>query len=168
MGKRPRSGPHFRALGGLLTWQERSSYYNLVGLDYPYASQCIGRARRIAVLTVTSFAIEAAVDPLLLRVFRQALPDPAALSTNHWIKTLTFAYGLICVALGGYVAARIARRLPIKHAAAMGIVQAGLTIAAMLSPEANHASRLQWITIAILSVPAALAGGTLYKRREIR
>ena len=120
----------------------------------------------IAVLTAASFAIEGAVDPLLLRLFPEALPGPAALSTNQWVKAFTFAYGLMCVAAGGYVTARIARQRPIFHAAAMGIFQAGLTIAAMLSPEANHASRLQWITIAILSIPAALAGGTLYKRRE--
>jgi hypothetical protein len=119
----------------------------------------------IAVLTVASFAIEAAVNPLLPRVFPQALPDPAALSRNLWVKTLTFAFGLMCVAAGGYVAARIARRLPVQHAAAMGIVQAGLTIVAMLSPVANHASRLQWITTAILSVPAALAGGAVYARK---
>jgi hypothetical protein len=113
----------------------------------------------IAVLTATSFAIEAVMDPLLLRVFPLALPSPTALSTNHWVRALTFAYGLMCVAAGGYIAARIASRLPIRHAAAMGIVQAGLTIVAMLSPEANHATRLQWIATAILSIPAALAGG---------
>src|SRR4029077_13556115 len=88
----------------------------------------------IAVLTAASFAIEAAVSPLLLRVFPQALPNPAALLANHWVRILTFAYGLMCVAAEGYVSARIARRLPIRHAAAMGLVQAGLTIAAMLSP----------------------------------
>jgi hypothetical protein len=116
----------------------------------------------IAVLTAASFAIEAALTPLLLRIFPQALPDPAAVSANHWVRALTFAYGLGCVAAGGYVAARIARRLPIRHAAAMGIVQAGLTIAAMFSPEGSHASRLQWIAIALLTIPAALAGGALY------
>jgi hypothetical protein len=119
----------------------------------------------IAVLTAASFAIEGAVDPLLLRLFPEALPGPAALSTNQWVRALTFAYGLMCVAAGGYIAARTARQWPILHAAAMGIVQAGLTIVAMLSPVANHASRLQWITTAILSIPAALAGGTLYKLR---
>jgi hypothetical protein len=118
----------------------------------------------IVVLTASSFAIEAAVNPLLLRLFPQALPGPEALSMNPWVRTFTFAYGLACVAIGGYITARIARRLPIRHAAAMGIVQTGLTIAAMLSPEANHASPLQWITICILSVPAALAGGALYRR----
>jgi hypothetical protein len=122
----------------------------------------------IAVLTAAAFAIEAALDPLLLRLFPRALPDPAALSTNYWVKTFAFAYGFMCVASGGYVAARIARRLPIQHAAAMGVVQAGLTIAAMFSPEGSHASRWQWTMIAILSIPAALAGGSLYKRRETR
>ena len=54
---------------------------------------------------------------------------------------------------------RVARfgRLPVRHA-----------IVAMLSPEGNHASRRHWIIIAILSVPAALAGRTLYKRKETR
>jgi hypothetical protein len=121
----------------------------------------------IVILTTASFAIEAVVNPLLLRAFPQALPNTAALSSNQWVRILTFAYGLTCVAAGGYVAARIARRLPIKHAAATGILQAGLTMAAMLSPEANHASRMQWITIAILSIPAALAGGFLYKGTQV-
>jgi hypothetical protein len=120
----------------------------------------------IAVLTAASFAIEAAVDPLLLRVFPQSLPGPEALASNPWVKTLTFAYGLMCVTAGGYIAARIARGRPIGHAAAMGIVQAGLTIAAMLSPVGNHASRLQWIITAILSIPAGLLGGVLYQRKN--
>jgi hypothetical protein len=77
----------------------------------------------------------------------------------------TFVDGLARVA-GGYVAARVVRRLPIKHAAAMGILQAGLTIAAMLSPETNHAPRMQWIMIAILSIPAALAGEFLYEGKK--
>jgi|SRR5215471_6056068 len=119
----------------------------------------------ISVLTVASFAIEAALDPLLLRAFPEA-PGPEALSSNLWVRALTFAYGLACVAAGGYIAARVARRRPVKHAAAMGIIQAGLTIMAMLSPVGNHASRLQWIITAVLSIPAALVGGVVYKGRK--
>ena len=122
----------------------------------------------IAVLTIVSFAIEAVVNPLLLHAFPHALPDPESLLRNLGVKTLTFAYGLMCVALGGYVTVLIARRFPMRHAAAMGIVQGGLTIAAMFSAEAYHASRPQWIATAVLSLPAALAGGLLYaKRKEI-
>jgi hypothetical protein len=115
----------------------------------------------IAVLTVTSFAIEAVANPVLLHAFPQALPGPEALMSNPWVRALTFTYGFLCVAAGGYVAARVAGRLPIRHAVAMGIVQAGLTMMAMLSPEAGRASRLQWIAIAMMSLPAALAGGFL-------
>ena len=117
----------------------------------------------IAVLTVASFAIEAAVNPLLLRSFPEALPGPEALSSNSWVRLLTFTYGLMCVAAGGYVAARIAQRAPVKHAAAVGILQSGLTVMAMLSPIGAHASRSVWIATAILSIPAALAGGISYK-----
>ena len=120
----------------------------------------------IAALTVASFAIELALNPLLLRVFPEALPGPEALSSNPWVRALTFAYGFMCVAAGGYVAARVARRLPVMHAAVMGIFQAGLTIVAMLSPVGNHASPLQWILTAIMSIPAALVGGVAYKGRK--
>lgn len=105
----------------------------------------------IVVLTVASFAIEAAVDFLL----------PRSLSANEWVKLLTYTYGLLCVAAGGFVAARIAGRLPVQHAVAMGVVQAALTVVAMFSPEGNHASRMQWILIAICSIPAATLGGIL-------
>lgn len=118
----------------------------------------------IAALTVSSFAIEAVLNSLLLRTFPNTLPT-AALSSNPWVRTLTFAYGLLCVAGGGYLAARLARRRPIQHAAAMAIVQAVLTIVAMLSTVGNHASRWVWIATAFLTIPAALVGGYLYKVR---
>lgn len=118
-------------------------------------------------MTVASFAIEAAVDPLLLRVFPEALPNADALSSNTWARTLTFAYGFLSVAAGGYVAARLARRSPVAHATVMGIVQAGLTVVAMLSPAASHASPVQWIAIAILSILSAAVGGVLCRRSVV-
>ena len=121
----------------------------------------------IVVLTVASFAIEAAVNPLLIRVFPKALSGPEALSSNPWVRALMFAYGFLCVAAGGYVAARIARRLPVQHAAAMGIIQSVLTIMAMLSPSGNHASRWVWVVTAILTIPAAVAGGLVCRRGRV-
>jgi hypothetical protein len=122
----------------------------------------------IVVLTVTSFAIEAALNPLLLRAFPHSLGGPEALRENLWVRTLTFSYGLMCVAAGGYVTGRIARRFPLRHAAALGAVQFALTLAAMQSSLAYHASRSQWIATALLSFPAALGGGILYTRRKER
>lgn len=74
----------------------------------------------IAVLTLASFAIEAALNPLLLQAFPEALPGPEALASNPWVRALMFAYGLMCVATGGYIAACVARRLPVTHASVMG------------------------------------------------
>ena len=75
----------------------------------------------IAVLTITSFAIEAAVNPLLTKTF------PAAL------RIITVVYTMACVAAGGYVTAWLARRAPVRHAAIMGVIESALTIVAMLS-----------------------------------
>jgi hypothetical protein len=118
----------------------------------------------VVVLTLTS--IEFAVNPLLMWGFPETLPNAEALSSNVWVRVLTYSYGMLCVAAGGYCAAIIAGRRPVTHAAALGLVQAGLTILAMFSPVESHASRLQWIIIAILSVPAALVGGLVYKGRK--
>ena len=122
----------------------------------------------IAVLTAASFAIETVLNPVLLHAFPHALPDAAALRANPYARSLTFAYGFACVAAGGYVTAWIARRSPIAHAAVLGILQAALTVAAMFSPEASHASRTQWILTALLTLPAALAGGLLLQRIQSR
>lgn len=118
----------------------------------------------VAVLTIASFAIEAALGPLLLRAFPNALPSPEALSTNPWVRKLTFFYGAVCVAAGGYVTALIVRRKPVHHAAAMGIFQAVLTIFAMMSSAGNHISRPEWIATATLTMPAAILGGFVYER----
>jgi hypothetical protein len=116
----------------------------------------------ILALTVTSFAIEAAMNPILLRTL--GMPESAPLTRNSLVMAVTFTYGLVCVALGGYVCARLAPRLPLHHAVAMGVVQVGLTVVAMRSmPEV--ASRTQWTLSAILALPAAMSGGLCLTRQ---
>jgi len=118
----------------------------------------------IAVLTAASFAIEAAVDPLLMLAFPQALPNRAALSYNLPASILLFAYTSLCVAAGGYVAAWIARRSPLWHAAAMGLAQEALTVWAMTS-FGEIAPRRNWIVTLILTIPTAICGGLLRARQ---
>jgi len=120
----------------------------------------------IVTLTVASFVVELVANPLLMRAFPHALPDVAAMRANPYTRAFMWVYGFACVALGGYVAAWIARRFPVRHAAVLGVVQGGLTLLAMFSPEGNHASRAEWIMIALMSVPAAVVGGMLCKRRR--
>ena len=103
------------------------AYERSTGYTTPVVRSVLSVLAGVAVLTLVSFAIEAALNSLLLQAFPDALPGPEALLWNPWVRALTFAYGLMCVATGGYIAARIARRLPVTHAAAMGIIQASLT-----------------------------------------
>jgi len=119
----------------------------------------------IAALTASSFAIEAVVDPILLHAFPQALPNRAAISSNLPASIVLFVYTSACVVLGGYVAAWIARRSPVWHAAAMGLLQEALTVWAMMSL-GDVAPRRNWIVTLIVTIPMALCGGWLRARQQ--
>ena len=115
-------------------------------------------------LTTTAFAVEWTVNPLLMRAFPDALPNEVALAGSSVVWLVTLLYSLVCVALGGYVAARLAPRWPVRHAIGLGVAQAGLTaMAAAAMPEL--ASWWQWTMNAVLAVPAAVVGGRLYDTR---
>jgi hypothetical protein len=117
----------------------------------------------IAALTISSFAIEAVVNPLLLRAFPVALPNDAAMSHNLPAMSFTFAYSLTCVGFGGYLTARLARHAPARHAAMMGAIQAALTVAAMLA-DRDKAPLAAWIIGILLMTPAAWCGGVIQAR----
>jgi hypothetical protein len=117
----------------------------------------------IATLTATSFAIEAAADPILMRLFPHALPNRTAMSHNLAAAVFSLAYTSACIAAGGYVTAWIARRSPIWHAAAMGVVQEALTVWAMVSLP-NEAPMRNWIATLVLTIPLAWCGGLLRAR----
>src|SRR5437016_2669253 len=119
----------------------------------------------IITLTIASFAIEVAVNPLMMRMFPDALPNHAAISRNLNASLFLFAYTGLCVALGGYVTAWIARRSPVRHALIMGAVQTGLNVMAFLS-FAEIAPLRNWIAGMALTVPAAWLGGVLRSRHE--
>lgn len=114
----------------------------------------------IAVLTATSFAIEAVANPLMMRMFPNALPSQSAISHNLPATLFLFTYTFLCVAAGGYVTAWLARRSKMLHVVIMGGIQVLLTIWAMLSiPE--QAPLRNWIASMVLTVPAAWCGGIL-------
>ena len=117
----------------------------------------------IAVLTVTSFAIEAVANPLMLKMFPQALPNEAAISHNGMAALFMAAYTTLCIAFGGYVTAWLASRFPVRHAVIMGAIQVALTVWAMMSLP-DKAPLRNWITGILLTVPAAWCGGRTRSR----
>jgi len=121
----------------------------------------------LIVLTVTSFTIEWAVDPLLLRLFPQALPNQSALETNLYAALFMYFYTALCVAAGGYVTAWVARRLPVAHAVVMGVVELALTAWAM-KVVVVHAPLRNWIVGIVMVIPAAWCGGLLRAKQVNR
>ena len=114
----------------------------------------------IAVLTATSFAIEAVANPWMMRMFPSALPNQSAISHNLPASLFLFTYTSLCVAAGGYVTAWLARRWQTLHAVIMGGIQMVLTVWAMFSIP-DQAPLRNWIAGIVLTVPAAWWGGTL-------
>ena len=118
----------------------------------------------IVTLTITSFAIEAAADPLMMRLFPHALPDRAAISYSLPATLFLFSYTFLCVAAGGYVTAWLARRSPVLHSLLMGAVQVALTVWAMFALR-NEAPLRNWIVTLIFTIPAAGCGGLLRSKQ---
>lgn len=98
----------------------------------------------IVTLIVVSFGIEAVV--------------PAN-------ETFAYVYGTLSVMLGGYVTACLAGRASLKHATAMGALQAVLTGLSYFSPD-HKVSLGQCIVIALVSFVAAVAGGYIYELQQ--
>ncbi len=123
----------------------------------------------IITLTITSFAIEAAVDPLMMRLFPHALPNRAAISYNLPAALFLFSYTFLCVAAGGYVTAWLARRSPVLHSLLMGAIQVALTVWAMMSLSLrNEAPLRNWIVALVLTIPAAWCGGLLRAKQATK
>lgn len=120
----------------------------------------------IIALTILSFAIEAAANPVLLKLFPEALPNQAALSRNLPASLFMFAYTALSIAAGGYVTAWFARRFPVRHAVIMGVIEVALTVWAMQS-FADKAPLRNWILGMASTVPAAWCGGMLRAKRGI-
>jgi hypothetical protein len=117
----------------------------------------------LAVIIVTSFGIEAAANPLLMKMFPNALPNEATMSHNIPAMLFTLAYTFLCVVTGGYVTARLVVRHRVRHALILGVVQSALTIPAMLA-YADKAPLWGWIVSMIIVIPAAWWGGLIYSR----
>jgi hypothetical protein len=118
----------------------------------------------LVVLTLVSFAIEMAADPLLMHLFPRALPDAAGLAGNLPARLFMVAYTTFAIAAGGYVTAWIARRSQLTLAAIMGAIEVAFTLYVMLAApfhEAHPAPQWIWISGLVLMVPAAWLGAAM-------
>jgi len=122
----------------------------------------------LVTLTIVSFAIEAAADPLIMHLFPHALPDAAALAGSFPARLFMLAYTTFSILVGGYVTAWIARRAQLTYATIMGAVEVAFTLYVMIAapfPEAHRAPRWGWIAGMILMIPAACLGAAIRSKQ---
>ena len=118
----------------------------------------------LVALTIVSFAIEIAADPLLMHLFPRALPDAAALAGNLPVRLFMVAYTTFAIGVGGYVTAWIARRSRLTLAAIMGAIEVAFTLYVMIAGpfhEAHPAPQLVWIAGLVLMIPTACLGAAI-------
>ena len=118
----------------------------------------------LVALTIVSFGIEIAADPLLIHLFPLALPDAAALAGNLPARLFMVVYTTFAIAVGGYITAWIARRSRLTLAAIMGAIEVAFTLYVMIAGpfhEAHPAPKLVWITGLLLMIPAACLGASI-------
>jgi peptidoglycan/LPS O-acetylase OafA/YrhL len=89
----------------------------------------------------------------------QAAPTPFMLGS--------IVFGMVFALLGGYVAARVARRRPLAHGLAVGCV---LALGAVVSLIGTYGKGAVWSQVAALALmaPCAVIGGWLRSRQAAR
>lgn len=125
----------------------------------------------LVALTIVSFAIEIAADPLLMHLFPRALPDAAALAGNLPVRLFMVAYTTFAIGVGGYVTAWIVRRSRLTLAAIMGTIEVAFTLYVMIAGpfhEAHPAPRWVWITGLVLMIPAAWLGAAIRDKQSLQ
>lgn len=119
----------------------------------------------IVVLTLLTFAIEAATTALLMNAFPNALPTEAALQRNVPMKLFILVYSALCMIAAGFVTASIAPRNELRLAIVMAAIQVALTAWAM-SAFYDRAPLWSWLVGMVLMVPAAWHGAQLRLKRK--
>ena len=82
---------------------------------------------------------------------------------------LATAYRVVFGVLSGYIAARLAPDRPMKHALALGVVGAALSLAALVATwNAGGPFDVKWypIALAVVAIPCAWAGGKLHEWQQ--
>ena len=133
-----------------------------------WSAVIIGSAVDIGGTMVTSFVIGIVAAAMLLKPGELPTQLQARLLTNAGFLTAEFVVGLSFSCLGGFVAARLAKRRERAHAAMTGAVCLGLGLVSAIALPESHLPL--WFRIAgyLLVLPVALLGGALARTVNLR
>jgi hypothetical protein len=119
----------------------------------------------IVVMTAIAFAVELPLRVLVLRLYSDSFPDPAALDSHSLWMLSQFVYTAPALILGGYVAAWLAPHRPLAHAIAMAVLQEFLIVTLIFNPP-HPVPIWGWALTLTLTPIAIVFGGFLRSRRS--
>lgn len=123
-------------------------------------------------LVVISVIVEPLEAGLVILLNEGTVPAPERyleIRNQSWFLILKFAYNFAAAAVGGYLAARIAGRWPLLHAATLAALQSLLFFWAISRPEMRaFAPDWAWAGFVIATATGVLAGAALQARQITR
>jgi hypothetical protein len=86
------------------------------------------------------------------------------------LNLLALAYRIVYAVLGGYIAARLAPHVPIRHALVLGAIGFVLSTIGAVVTITQYDLGPDWypVALALTAVPCAWLGGALYEARKVR
>ncbi len=133
---------------------------------FKWTAIIIGSATYIVGTIVATFVVGVAAGIALTIAGEPPVDLELLTNTSFLIAELAVILGVSC--LGGFVAARLAKRAELAHAAAMALICLGLGL--LVARAMPNRLLPAWYLIArdLLVVPAALFGGVLARRSNLR
>lgn len=96
----------------------------------------------------------------------KVLPAPGQPMCSPGANALALAYRTAYSILGGYVAARVAPRYPVKHAVVLGSIGLAISILGVIVTLPMHLGPAWYpIGLAVTALPCSWLGGFLYSRK---
>lgn len=111
-------------------------------------------------MTLAAFAFEI---PLRVGAARALGISKDALDANIWWMLSQTLYTIPALLLGGYIAAALAPKYPVRHAVGMAVLQELLILALIFNPP-HPTPAWMWGLTLVVAPAAIIMGGRLYER----
>jgi hypothetical protein len=113
---------------------------------------------------VVVFVLSLGTDQLLHVL--QVYPPWGEPMHDHGLNALALSYRLVYGVVGGYVAAWLAPRKPVKHAVILGVIGTVLSILGAIGAIAMKVGPIWYpIALVVTALPCAWLGGVLYRNK---
>jgi hypothetical protein len=87
---------------------------------------------------------------------------------DHGLNALALSYRLVYGVVGGYVAAWLAPRNPVRHAVILGVIGLVLSVIGAIGAIAMKAGPMWYpIALAVTALPCSWLGGVLYRNMRL-